>query len=233
MYCKKCKFHSYDHVAACPKCGADWEETRKALYLNWISGSGVNWLAPAAAKAAPAPAPAMAAAAAAVHEAAGGEDEISHLIAPPPAPAASKDAEIDISLFPELDFSAEAPVPMKPAAAAEPKPAAAKADDDLFLDSIPVDEMPELDFSASFDAPSEPAPPLSKPKREDLFIPELEEMLAPLTEEPRQNPAPAKKAPVPGEAEILLDFGNETPKTPGSAAEDVPLLTLDDSIKPS
>ena len=45
MYCKKCKFHSFDHVSACPKCGTDWEESRKALYLNWISATGVNWLA--------------------------------------------------------------------------------------------------------------------------------------------------------------------------------------------
>ncbi len=46
MYCKKCKFHSFDHVSKCPKCGADWEESRKALYLNWITASGVNWLSP-------------------------------------------------------------------------------------------------------------------------------------------------------------------------------------------
>ena len=46
MYCKKCRFHSYDHVGKCPKCGVDWEETRKALYLNWITASGFNWLAP-------------------------------------------------------------------------------------------------------------------------------------------------------------------------------------------
>ena len=41
---KNVNSHSFDHVSACPKCGADWEESRKALYLNWVSASGVNWL---------------------------------------------------------------------------------------------------------------------------------------------------------------------------------------------
>ncbi|WP_028578305.1 hypothetical protein [Desulfomicrobium escambiense] len=226
MYCKKCKFHSFDHVAACPKCGADWEETRKALYLNWITASGVSWVAPVAAQAAPA---ASAVSPAMAMDVSGGEDELSHLIAPAPTPPSSKDADIDVSLFAELDFSAEGPE-AKPSAPAAAKPAP-KPDEDLFLDSMPVEDMPELDFSASFDAPAEPAPPISKPKREDLFIPELEEMLAPLTEEPRQNPAPAKKAPVADETEILLDFGDGS--STGTAAEDVPFLTLDDTIKPS
>jgi len=26
MYCKKCRFHSFDHIAACPKCGAPAEK---------------------------------------------------------------------------------------------------------------------------------------------------------------------------------------------------------------
>ena len=39
MYCKKCKFHASDSLSTCPKCGANWEETRKALFLNWLTGS--------------------------------------------------------------------------------------------------------------------------------------------------------------------------------------------------
>lgn len=226
MYCKKCRFHSFDHVAACPKCGADWEETRKALYLSWITASGVNWVAPVAAKAAPAPSQVSPES---LMDVSGTEDELSHLIAPPPTPPSSKDADIDVSLFPELDFSSEGPA-ARPAAPSAAKPPT-KADDDLFLDSMPVEDMPELDFSASFDAPAEPAPPISKPKREDLFIPELEEMLAPLTEEPRQNPAPAKKSPMAEETEILLDFGDDSSK--GNTKEDIPFLTLEDTIKPS
>ena len=226
MYCKKCRFHSFDHVAACPKCGADWEETRKALYLSWITSSGVNWVAQVAAKAAPAASPVSPES---VMDVSGAEDELSHLIAPAPMPPSSKDADIDVSLFPELDFTSEEPA-AKPAPPSAPKPPT-KADDDLFLDSMPVEDMPELDFSASFDAPAEPAPPISKPKREDLFIPELEEMLAPLTEEPRQNPAPAKKSPMAEETEILLDFGDDSSK--GATKEDIPFLTLEDTIKPS
>ena len=226
MYCKKCKFHSFDHVAACPKCGADWEETRKALYLSWITSSGVNWVAPISAQAAPA---ASAATPAMVMDVSGDEDELSRLIAPAPKPQSPKDADIDVSLFPELDFSTEE-VTAKPSPPTPAKPPT-KADDDLFLDSMPVEDMPELDFSASFDAPAQPAPPISKPKREDLFIPELEEMLAPLTEEPRQNPAPAKKSPMAEETEILLDFGDDSSK--GNTKEDIPFLTLEDTIKPS
>lgn len=229
MYCKKCRFHSFDHVGACPKCGADWEETRKSLYLNWITASGVNWVAPAPAKAETA----QAAQTATV----GNGDELAELIGQPPEPSTSKDSDIDVSLFPELDFSMESPEPQAPPkpAAAKPAPAAPRQDEELFLDAMPVDDVTELDFSASFDTPSAPTPPpLSKPKREDLFIPELEEMLAPLTEEPRQNPAPAKKASFSEESEILLDFGNDSSgKKSTSDADDIPFLNLDDTNKQS
>jgi len=36
MYCAKCKYTSFDHVSACPKCGRDWEEERKTLNLDWL-----------------------------------------------------------------------------------------------------------------------------------------------------------------------------------------------------
>jgi hypothetical protein len=225
MYCKKCRFHSFDHVDACPKCGAGWEETRKSLYLNWITASGVNWVAslkevkepPRAetAKAASAP-----------------EDELSDLIAATPAAPAPKTEDIDVSIFPELDFSMEDAKPQTPTPA--PKTAAARQEE-LFLDAMPVDDTVELDFSSSFEEPAAPTPPpLSKPKREDLFIPELEEMLAPLTDEPRQNPAPAKKQVMSEESEILLDFGNDSPqKGASSDADDVPFLDLDETKKSS
>ncbi len=234
MYCKKCRFHSFDHIATCPKCGADWEETRKALYLNWITASGVNWVAQ---EVKPKAETATAAAEASGDSAQDYIDVISQT--PPPAP---QNEDIDVSLFPELDLSMEEPEAQAPPAppASEPpavdKPRSqAKADDELFLDSIPVDDAVELDFSATFDEPEEPTPPpVSKPKREDLFIPELEEMLAPLTDEPRQNPAPAKKAAMSDESEILLDFGSDTDtKSSKSDADDIPFLELDDSSKPS
>ena len=235
MYCKKCRFHSFDHVATCPKCGADWEETRKALYLNWITATGVNWVAPAIQ---PKTETVTAEGEASGDSAQDYIDVISQ--APHQAP---QDEDLDVSLFPELDLSMEEPeaqaatvppAPPEPAAVERPKPQA-KADDEMFLDSIPVDDAVELDFSATFDEPEKPTPPpVSKPKREDLFIPELEEMLAPLTDEPRQNPAPAKKAAMSDESEILLDFGNDTDtKTSKSDADDIPFLELDDSSKSS
>jgi len=228
MYCKKCKFHSFDHVSACPKCGADWEETRKALYLNWITANGINWVAPA---------PSAPAAAAKPGAQGVADDDISAIMPPTPEASATQSDDIDAGLFPELDFSMpeaaaeeqiKAPVPQ----AAPKPPKKAQSDEELFLDAMPVEDMVELDFSASFDAPAEPpAPPVSKPKREDLFIPELEEMLAPLTDEPRSTPAPAKKPAFTEETDILLDFGSapSNGNGPKSDADDIPLLTLEDT----
>lgn len=242
MYCKKCKFHSFDHVSTCPKCGADWEETRKALYLNWITASGTNWLAPAtsAPQAAPAPSPF-------VSEATGSDsfDSMSdasdgyyattpHMELSPPNP---RDADIDVSLFPELDFTmteskpeTSDKIPSRMRSAPAPKP-----DEEIFLDAMPVEEMVELDFSASFDAPAAsktPAP--SSSKREDLFIPELEEMLAPLADDNRPGPAPSKKPAYSEETDILLDFGSgSSQKSAGKDDDDLSFLSLDDTKKSS
>ncbi|MGX9366402.1 hypothetical protein ACTVJH_10215 [Desulfoplanes sp. PS50] len=45
MYCKQCGFHSFDHLQSCPKCGQNWETTRKILGLQWIEEPQENWLA--------------------------------------------------------------------------------------------------------------------------------------------------------------------------------------------
>lgn len=236
MYCKKCKFHSFDHVSTCPKCGADWEESRKSLYLNWISASGVNWLArEAAATAQPAP-PQGAAQAQSQHAPSGTSED--YLAAPaPPAPAAaevSRDAEIDVSSFPDLDFAMTETQPAPKAAAPAKSAPAPKPEEELFLETLPAEEMVELDFSATFDAPTPtPAPAQSKPKREDLFIPELEEMLAPLEDEPRAKSAAPKKPAVAPEQEILLDFGTEPSGQKSREADDeLSFLSLEDPKKP-
>lgn len=249
MYCKKCKFHAFDHVSTCPKCGADWEETRKALYLNWITASGVNWIAsdkanpqPAATaqptqvfRSAPAPA-------ATVPETLDSDPLLDALsvssgaarptLAAAPSPAARRDTDIDVSHFPELDFST--PQPAAPAKAKTPSPAspASKAHDDLFLDTLPAEEVLELDFSSPSEAPpAQKIPTPAKPKREDLFIPELEEMLAPLTEEPR--PAP-KKPTFTEEKDILLEFGSPSGSgASGQTGNDMDYLELDDRKKTS
>ncbi len=36
MYCKSCKYTSFDHLQACPRCGQDWSEVQKALNLDWL-----------------------------------------------------------------------------------------------------------------------------------------------------------------------------------------------------
>lgn len=235
MYCKKCKFHSFDHVSKCPKCGVDWEESRKALYLNWITASGVNWLSPELSAPQAAPEPSVATA-----KTTNADTYLDTLSQPstdysatPPTPSAqasSRDADIDVSLFPELDFAMTDFKPETPAPAPAPKrsAAASKSEDDLFLESLPVDEMVELDFSTSFDAPAESkAQAPSKPKREDLFIPELEEMLAPLTDEPRPSPSQPKKQILSEDTDILLDFGSDSSGSSGRKAGTSDELYLD------
>jgi hypothetical protein len=243
MYCKKCKFHAFDHVSTCPKCGADWEETRKALYLNWITASGVNWIAPDKAMSQPAsaaqptqvfrsaPAPAVTVQEAMdsdpLLDALSDSSDASRPLAAAPSPAARRDTDIDVSHFPELDFSTPQPAaPAKAKTPSSPAPAP-KANDDLFLDTLPAEEVLELDFSTVPEPPAAPKAPVpAKPKREDLFIPELEEMLAPLTEEPR--PAPKKPA-FTEEKDILLDFGPPSGSGPsGQTGNDVDYLELDE-----
>ena len=234
MYCKKCKFHSFDHVSACPKCGADWEESRKALYLNWISATGVNWLAQNVAQ--PSPASASKPTGADTQARSGSQNNTSedYLAAPvPPVAAAVANTDIDVSSFPELDFSMPEAAP-QPAAPKTPAPKPSAPEEELFLDTIPADDTVELDFSAPLEvAPAPQAPSPAKAKKEDLFIPELEEMLAPLDEEPRTKPAQAKKPAFTEETEILLDFGTDSPQgSSGKADDDLSFLSLEDPKKP-
>lgn len=245
MYCKKCKYTSFDHVTACPKCGTDWEEARKSLYLNWINANGYQWLAarsegraptatatPAMSRMAPPVAPSIVNTDELFLDAP--DDSTDKLLDLSQTPRSAKTAEptpeIDLSLFPELDFSAPQAKTAGPAPSAPQTTSSQKEDDDLFLDSA-ADDAVELDFSASFE---EPAPKPSKAKREDLFIPELEEMLAPLTEEIKPAPAPGKSGQFSGAGDIVLDFGTTAKSSPGSASrKDTDDLFLDlDATKP-
>jgi hypothetical protein len=249
MYCKKCKFHSFDHVSTCPKCGADWEETRKALYLNWITASGVNWIASAktdsqsAATTQPAqtfrstPAPAAAAPAALdsdplLDALSDSSSTFRPTLVATPSPAARRDADIDVSLFPELDFSTYQPEAPAKTQTSTPVSATPTVNDDLFLESVPAEEVLELDFSTVAEAPTAPKTPApAKPKREDLFIPELEEMLAPLTDEPRPTP---KKPAFTEEKDILLDFGPRSGSGASrQAGNEMDYLELDEQKKSS
>lgn len=44
MYCKHCNYHSFDHARECPKCGADWQDVRKLLHLDWLMPNDGSWL---------------------------------------------------------------------------------------------------------------------------------------------------------------------------------------------
>jgi hypothetical protein len=45
MYCSACKFTTFDHPSACPKCGVDWLSAKEKLNLGWITTQGYDWLA--------------------------------------------------------------------------------------------------------------------------------------------------------------------------------------------
>ncbi|MFP4111330.1 MAG: hypothetical protein ACLFTF_09885 [Desulfonatronovibrio sp.] len=47
MYCRKCRYVSFDHLAACPKCGQDWVEEKRKLGIEWLMSPGEKaWLDP-------------------------------------------------------------------------------------------------------------------------------------------------------------------------------------------
>lgn len=124
------------------------------------------------------------------------------------------DNGIDVSSFPELDFAmpeAEtAPIAKTPTAAqSAPAP---KIDDDLFLEPLPAEDTVELDFGTTESAPPAPQTPAqAKPKREDLFIPELEEMLAPWKTSRVRNPPHPKNRRFPRSRKFFLISGPTLP----------------------
>ena len=44
MYCKKCRYVSFDHLNKCPKCGLEWNEERKKLGIDWMVSAERGWL---------------------------------------------------------------------------------------------------------------------------------------------------------------------------------------------
>ncbi len=44
MYCKKCRYVSFDHLSKCPKCGLEWNEERKKLGIDWMVSAEKGWL---------------------------------------------------------------------------------------------------------------------------------------------------------------------------------------------
>ncbi len=39
MFCRKCKYTSFDYLEACPACGYVWEKEKKDLNLDWLKAS--------------------------------------------------------------------------------------------------------------------------------------------------------------------------------------------------
>ena len=222
MYCKKCRYHAHDHVSTCPKCGADWEESRKALHLNWISSSGFNWLAPDSQTARPKSitTPAFAAATATeelvLENVDASVDAESIVVPPAPNPVQLDDKDIEISIFPDLDFTMSDATAETSGTTQPGTITPQKAGDGFFPGTPGADDTVELDFSPSFDAPPPPVAPKkpmpASPKREDLFINELEEMLSPLAEDQvSQNAGNKKSIPAKDDGEFL-DFGSDFKK---------------------
>jgi len=208
MYCKKCKYHAFDHVGTCPKCGFDWEETRKALYLNWLTSRGHDWFA--------APAPHV--------EPPATETTASTENRPQPAPLPEEPKqaishppieELEVGYLPDLDFGLDDAKPLASKAPTAPKPPkTAPPAADLFLGDTSSDDLLELDFSLATETPPAPTPKPAPAKREELFIPELEEMLAPLTDEPKSSSSgkATKKQTI--ENDIYLDFAKDRKSAP-------------------
>ncbi len=203
MYCKKCKFHSFDHVKTCPKCGADWEEARKSLYLNWITSSGYNWLSAAKAASQTVSAPGLLSAAGqSMHEGFIGtslSDDVLDLSSPQASAQGTSAENLDASLFPDLDFTMPEPAPTIQGRA--------QTNNEAFRPEMSAEHVVELDITPSFGEQVVQPPVQSKPNRTDLFIPELEEMLAPLEDE--LPPAgTSRKADSMGD-DIILDFSRD------------------------
>ena len=39
MFCRKCKYTSFDYLDTCPECGFDWKQQKKNLNLDWLKPS--------------------------------------------------------------------------------------------------------------------------------------------------------------------------------------------------
>ncbi len=44
MFCSKCNYTSFDHLAQCPKCGYDWAAERRIFNVEWVQAPGDSWM---------------------------------------------------------------------------------------------------------------------------------------------------------------------------------------------
>lgn len=38
MFCSNCQYTSFDQLESCPACGANWQQIKKKLNLDWLQG---------------------------------------------------------------------------------------------------------------------------------------------------------------------------------------------------
>lgn len=204
MYCKRCKFHAFDHIDACPKCGGNWEDVRKALYLNWLTPSKA-WDTPPQNAATPPP----------LETPADSELDLS----------AEFDADMAMLDFADSELPSEAA--QAPLSAAPPIAPQRSSENDIDVSHIPeLDlsvDMPETPQDLSVDMPETPSYPQTEPPTdtpEAIFAEielELEPLPTPQPEPPQLEPEPTAPAhqpkPETTEETIELDFSLDFEET--------------------
>jgi hypothetical protein len=224
MYCSKCHYHAQDHLKVCPKCNTSWEESRKALGLDWMRSDGFPWLS-STPQAEPIASDLL---------------DVDDLLAPPPAPEPeipAGTALIDIDDLPQFTSDAAPPSALTP-------PSGTVED----LPEVPslaepptVEPLPEIEV----DIPlmTEPIPNASQPSLEPLddVTPEedfLERLSADMPASDHilleaEIPIPAEASPqspaeraAETELDLVLEIEEEPVPAPKTSSPDAPASTV-------
>lgn len=212
MYCKKCKYHAFDYLSACPKCGVSWEETRKSLFLNWMTVNERPWTFAASDTSNASRPPATSNIFQSEETAdlfldaelplSDGEDFSDDLLLETLAATQQQLAQKDeADSFPELDFSLEGTQPKDSTDTQNSTFAVPELDFSMDVleterstSSFAPQENPqptdsdklEIDLpplTLDRDVPNPPKTPISTGPQEDLLIPGLEEIFSSITNE--------------------------------------------------
>lgn len=216
MYCAKCHYHAQDHLKACPKCNAPWDEARKALGLAWLEAEGFSWLT-VTPPTAPLDADIL---------------DVDHILAPPaaepqpgPTPTTQQTPVIDINDLPafttapaappEASAPEELPAP-PPVAAPEPLP-------EIEVDLPPLEPAAESESSPELGEPVDlghevALDPLEQVTPEESFLQQLSADM-PASDHILLAPAPAMETAA-AELDLVLELEDEPvqPPTPPATA---------------
>ncbi|NLY40767.1 MAG: hypothetical protein GX055_03980 [Desulfovibrionales bacterium] len=213
MYCKRCKFHSFDHLKDCPKCGITWEESRQALGLAWLAAA-TSWETVSVPESPDA-------------ELSSAQDVQAHI---------SADLDADLA---SLDFSETDPVPA-PEQAAPPEPPSSPQDDGLDVSHIPDLDF-SLDFSEpELEQPRSPAAddhaPADMPEAQSLLVDLGQDELSVSDQSvPAQQPAPVQPEEKMIELDFSLDFSDADSSAqagPGSKRGELFIPELEEMLIP-